>query len=396
MFSDFRNKLNSMPLGAKASVSYAVCSVFQRCLAFITVPLFSRLLTTEQYGQFTVYQSWMSILTIFTTLQLAYGSFSTAMVKFEDDRKGYIAAVYNICLLLNLAFLAIYFPFQDRWNNLFELPTPLVCLMVAETFVQFVIICWYNARKFDFKYKQAIFVTVLTSIISPVITFVFVINSQERGYARIAGAAVFPLVLGTVWFVQGLIAGKGGLKKKYWKYAFSFNIPLLPYYLSQVIFNQSDRIMISHISGTDKAGLYNMAYTLGIILQFVLDAINSSYVPWFYGKIKANKGEENKRIATGIALLMAFLLLGVIAVAPEIILIMGGKPYYEAAWAVPPVAMSILLLFYAQLFINVEFYFEEKTMLVFGSILAAVLNVVLNALLIPVWGFVAAAYTTLI
>jgi O-antigen/teichoic acid export membrane protein len=95
-------------------------------------------------------------------------------------------------------------------------------------------------------------------------------------------------------------------------------------------------------------------------------------------------------------MLMAFLLLGVIAVAPEIILIMGGRAYYEAAWAVPPVAMSILLLFYSQLFINVEFYFEEKTMLVFGSILAAVLNFVLNMLLIPVWGFVAAAYTTLI
>ena len=93
MLFDLRSKLNRMPIGAKASVSYAVCSIFQRCLAFITVPLFSRLLTTEQYGQFSVYQSWSNMLAIFTTLNLAYGSFSTAMIKFEDDRKGYIAAV---------------------------------------------------------------------------------------------------------------------------------------------------------------------------------------------------------------------------------------------------------------------------------------------------------------
>ena len=58
--------------------------------------------------------------------------------------------------------------------------------------------------------------------------------------------------------------------------------------------------------------------------------------------------------------------------------------------------MSLLLLFYAQLFINVEFYYEEKAMLVWGSIVSAVLNVVLNALLIPIFGFVAAGYTTLL
>ena len=74
---------------------------------------------------------------------------------------------------------------------------------------------------------------------------------------------------------------------------------------------------------------------------------------------------------------------------------MAGKDYREAIWVVPPVAMSILLLFYAQLFINVEFYYEQKTMLVWGSIAAAILNIVLNWVLIPTFGFVAAGYTTL-
>ena len=100
-------------------------------------------------------------------------------------------------------------------------------------------------------------------------------------------------------------------------------------------------------------------------------------------------------MANGIAILMAFLLLAVIALAPEVITIMAGPGYEAAMWVVPPVAMSILLLFYAQLFINVEFYYEEKTMLVWGSIGAAVLNIVLNWLLIPRFGFVAAGYTTL-
>lgn len=394
MISKIRSKLQSIPIGVKASVSYTVCSIFQRCLSFITMPLFTRLLTTEQYGQYSVYQSWSGILMIFTTLNLAYGSFSTAMIKFENDRKGYVAAVQNVCLALNAIFLMVYFPFRLQWNQWFNLPTPLVLLMVAEIFAQFVMACWYAQRRFDFKYKHAIALTVANSILSPVLAYLFVINSQERGYARIFGYSVFPLIVGAVLFVLAIFAGKGGWKKEYWKYALSFNIPLIPYYLSQVIFNQSDRIMIDHICGTDKAGIYGVAYTLGTILLFVLNAINNSYVPWFYQKIRDGKGHENKSIATGIALLMAFMLLGVIALAPEVILLLAGRNYYEAAWVVPPVAMSVLLLFYSQLFINVEFYYEEKTLLVWGSIGSAVLNVVLNALLIPKFGFVAAGYTT--
>ena len=172
-------------------------------------------------------------------------------------------------------------------------------------------------------------------------------------------------------------------------------MPLLAYYLSQVVFNQSDRIMISHYCGTDKAAMYGVAYNLALVLNFVLNAINNSYVPWFYGRIKAGKTEENRAVSCGIAVLMALLLLCVIWYAPEIIRVMAGKQYTEAVGVVAPIAMSLLLLFYSQLFINVEFYYEEKRALVAASVGSAVVNIVLNALLIPRFSFVAAGYTTL-
>ncbi len=377
-------------------MAYTICSILQRCFSFITMPLFTRLLNTEQYGQYNIYLSWSSILTIFITLNLAYGSFSTAMIKFENHRREYIAAIQNIAVIFALFFLGMFFLFEDRLTQLFELPAPLVCLMVVEILATFALGCTNGHRRFEFKYKSVVFITLLIAVASPTLGYLFVINSEERGYARIVGYALVMIAIGLVLFIDNAIRGKGGFKKEYWKYALTFNIPLIPYYLSQVIFNQSDRIMISHMSGTDKAGMYSVAYTLATVLVFVLNAINDSYVPWFYGKIKEGRSEDNRNMANGIALLMAVLLLGVIALSPEIILIMAGSAYAEAIWVVPPVAMSILLLFYSQLFINVEFYYEEKTMLVWGSIGAAVLNIVLNALLIPAFGFVAAGYTTLL
>lgn len=397
MIKKMLDKWRATPVEVRATSTYTVCNILRRCLSFITMPLFTRLLTLEQYGQYNVYTATSGILVIFLTLNLYAGSFSRAMVKYENDRRGYICGIQGVCFALTAVFLALYFPFRGFWNGVLELPTPLVLLMVAEILFGFATSCFYEVNRFEYRYKSVVGLTMFSALASPSLALLFVLNADDRGFARIFGYALTTIIIGLCLFIYNTC--KGGLKKtfhkEYWVYALKFNIPLIPYYLSQVIFNQSDRIMIDRISGTDKAGLYGVAYTLATVLTFVLTSINNAYIPWFYRKIKAGQARENRPIANGIAILMAFLLLAVIAIAPEIILIMAGEDYREAIWVVPPVAMSLLLLFYSQLFINVEFYYEEKTMLVWGSILAAVLNIALNAWLIPIFGFVAAGYTTL-
>lgn len=394
--SKVKSKWDAVPLTVKVSTSYAICSIFQRCLSFITLPLFTRILTEEQYGQYTIYSSWSGILSIFLTLNLAYGSFPTAMVKYERQRDAYIASVQGICLLLSALFLIIYLPFSRYWNALFELPTYLVLLMVFEILCNSAILFWSGKKQFEYKYKGVIGLTVIVSVCSPVAAFLLICNSEEKGYARIIGYACVTILIGGFVYISNLIKGKKLYQREFWKYAFSFNVPLLVYYLSQVVFNQSDRIMISHISGKGNAAFYGVAYNLATVLAFVLNAVNNAYIPWFYARLKDGRQEENKQVSCGIALLMAVLLLGIIWFAPEIILVIAGKKYCNAVWVVPPVAMSLLLLFYAQLFINVEFFYEEKKLLVGASVGAALINIGLNALCIPVWGYVAAGYTTLV
>lgn len=388
-------KWKEMPVMVKASATYTVCSILQKCLSFITLPLFTRLMTTEQYGQYTVYTSWSSILTIFITLYLAYGCFNTAMVRFEGDRDRYIAATQGLCTVLAAAFLVVYLPLRHYWNQIFELPTEMVLLMVAEVVGAFSLACWYGKLRFVYKYKQVAGLTLLLSVISPLVAYFMVVGSEDKGTARIVGYAVVTIAFGGALYVWNLVKGKTFFHEKYWRYALSFNVPLIPYYLSQVVFNQSDRIMISHYIGKDKAAIYGVACSLALVLTFVLNAINDAYVPWLYRKLKSGKTQDNGRIANTLALLIAVLLLGIIALAPEVIMVLAGKQYWEACFAVAPVAMSMLLLFYAQFFINIQFYYEEKGQLVYASVGAAVLNVVLNSLLIPKFGYLAAAWTTL-
>ena len=114
MIKKLLNKWTALPVQLRATSAYTICSILQKCLSFITMPLFTRLLTTEQYGQYSVYTSWSGILVIFLTLYLGYGSFSTAMVKFEDDRRGYVCGVQGVCCVLTLLFLAIYLLFYQK------------------------------------------------------------------------------------------------------------------------------------------------------------------------------------------------------------------------------------------------------------------------------------------
>ncbi len=395
MLQKLKNRLDATPVELRASVVYVACDILQKCLSLITMPLFTRLMTPEQIGEMTVYNSWSSTLTLFLTLYMAYGTFSTAMVRFEKDRTGYISSIQTIAAALCGVFLLIYLPFRGFFNGLLSMSTGLVCLMVAEILAKFGLGCWIAWKRFEFKYIGPMVATLILIIASPLLAIFLVVNSQDKGAARILGYALVNLALGGVLLVANFLRGKKIAAREYWRFALTFNIPLIPYYLSQVLLNQSDRIMIEKMVGMAEAGMYGVAYNMAITLTFVLNAINNSYVPWFYGKIKEGKTQENRAVTNGLTLLMAFVLMAVISLAPEIMAIMGGPEYAPAVWVIPPVAVSQLLLMYLQYFVNVQFYYEAKQMLVWGSIGAAVLNIILNWLCIPAFGFVAAGYTTM-
>lgn len=87
--------------------------------------------------------------------------------------------------------------------------------------------------------------------------------------------------------------------------------------------------------------------------------------------------------------------IGMMLLAPEILFILGGKNYMEAKYVMTPVAMGCVCQFLYTLYVNIE-QFKKKTLgMAVASVIAALLNYTLNALLIPQYGYIAAAYTTL-
>lgn len=388
-------KYQSLSPAVKAPIWYTVCSVIQNGISFFTMPVFTNIMTTEQYGLFTVYQSWMGILVIFTTLNLQYGVFNNAMMKYQERRDEYISSMQGLVLVLNAAFLLIYLIFHRQINILFGLSTIIMLAMFLEMSLTPALGLWSGKKRFEYRYREVIAITILMSLVSPVIGVLAVWTSEDKGTAKIIASVLVNAGFYLGIFLLNWWRGKKLFVKEYWKYALGFQIPLLPYYLSQMIFNHSDRIMISSMVGKDKAAIYGVVYNCSMVITFVINAINNAFVPWTYERLNDKEYKSLGKVSNALAVFIGAILLMVMLVSPEIIRTMTPDEYYEGIWTMPPIICSLYFLFLAQLFINVEFFEEKKNYLVWGSIISAVLNIVLNYLLIPVIGYVVAGYTTL-
>lgn len=383
------------PKEVKASIAYTFAGIVRQGLSILTLPLFTRMLTTEEFGVATVYSSAMAILIIFTSLQLPYGSLSTAMVKYEDDRDGYLASATGLCTLLTLIYFGVVTIFHDAFESIFKIPSFLFFIMGFEMLMSTVQGFWMGKQRFEFKYKSVVFVTLGIAVLSIVASLYAIKTFQDKGSARVIANAAIVIAAGVFFYIYIIAKGHKLFSRQYWQFALIFNIPLIPYYLSQSIFNQSDRLMISNICGPGDAAIYGVAYSLAMILVFVLNAIINSYNPWLFINIKKGTISKCKPVSLGLSVLFASMLLCIIMLAPEAIRIMATKDYSSAVNCVPPIVLSALLLFYCSLFDGLQFYYEKKYYLLISSVISALINIVLNALLIPVYGFVAAAYTTL-
>ena len=100
-------KYKNMGVQAKAAIWFTFCSILQKGISMITVPIFTRLLTTDEYGIYSIYLSWLNILTVFTSLNLYYGVFNNAMLKYEDDRDRYTSSMLFLFLYLVIWLLVI-------------------------------------------------------------------------------------------------------------------------------------------------------------------------------------------------------------------------------------------------------------------------------------------------
>ena len=395
-FKILLNKYKEMSSPVKAAIWYTVCNFLNKGIALLSTPIFTRILTEEQYGTFAIFQSWYSILIIFTSLNIFMGGYTKGLLLYKDDRERFTSSQLSLTTFITLIFLCVYVINIDFWTPIFELSPILMLAMFVELLVMPALEFWMARERFDYKYKKVVLVSIFLNIFCIGLSIITILNLDYKVEARVLSDVFIKLIFAGTLFILIFKRGKKVFIKEYWKYALKFNLPLIPHYLSNYILGQSDRLMIGKMVGKAQAAYYSVTSTVSNVMVLLVTAINSSLTPYIYKTINDNKTESIKNKITPIIILISVLSIMVMTFAPEVILIFAGDSYMEAIYVIPPITASVYFIFIYSLFSNIEYYYQKTGSIAIATTFSAILNIVLNYFGIKLFGYYAAGYTTLI
>lgn len=389
-------KYKGLPIQIRVSFWFLICTVLQRSISIITTPIFTRLLTTEEYGKYSVFLSWMGILTCFVTMYIYSGIYPQAIVKFEEERSQYSSAMQGLTIALVTAWLCVYFILFNFWNKLFSLNTPQMLAMFVIMWANAIFGFWSAEQRVEYRYRKLVIVTLIEAVLQPALCVVLIlISDNDKVTGLVWGIAIATFLSYVALLIRQLLKGKVFFSKKIWSYSLKLAIPLIPHYISTVLLNSSDRIMIQKLVGDGQAGIYNLAYTVSICGTLINQAMLQTLQPWIFQKIKADKYEEIKKVAYPALVVIAVVNLLVVLFTPELIRLFGPERYHDAIWVMPPIAMSVFFMFMYNLFSTFEFYYEKSSYVSAATVIGAALNIALNYVFIKQYDYYAAGYTTL-
>ena len=180
-----------------------------------------------------------------------------------------------------------------------------------------------------------------------------------------------------------------------------FGFPLVGYELAGVILDSGDRLIVQHYLGFQALGYYSAAYNMSnYLVMALMFPMNLALFP-IYMKLWATKGSEETRTFLSTALdkfiMVLMCVLAGTAVTARYAVIVLGSQKLQKAYPLLPILVLGLMIYSLHIFFNAGLIIHKKTVTMFKIIgLSAVLNVVLNVLLIPRIGLKGAAIATLL
>ena len=396
-------QLTPRDLNRKAFISgmfFVIVQLLVRGLTFLTTPLYTRLVSTAQFGELRVYESWLLILVPILSLTM-YKSVNRAKFDFDKEYEAYISSVQGLSYIVTAGcFILITLFFRKPFMDFCRLDLLMYITMFLYIFADVSLLYYQGRERQMLRYKRSVIVTACVMVPATVLSIVLLYIGNKNGMQN---ELVDLRVIGYYWpqIIGGLIVagilffqGRFTIRVSHWKYALLFSLPLIPEALSIQIMNQSDKIMIQKMIGDDYTGIFSLATTVSFIIWIILDAVWSAWLPWLYEKLDRNEIEDIRKPWEQIVFFFAFFSWVLVVLAPEIIALLGGARYKEAIYLVAPMVSGVLFRFFSYSFTAVENYRKKTKYTGLGTVIAMILNVILNAVFIYYFGYQAAAYTT--
>ena len=386
----------SASIVAKAGLWYTVCNFLFKGMAFITTPLFARLMSKNELGSFANFSAWASILLVLTSFDLAQ-SVIRSKLEHEDDMDCYAWSILSFTTIWTLFVYGVFLLIPGLFTRITNIDAKYMHLMFWYLLTSPAYTILITKHRAFYKYKMFVLLTGIMMGSGTILSVVLVILMENKLTGRLVGYYSPFILFGLGIFI--LIAARGKrIKTEYWKYACVIMLPLVPHVLSLYLLTVSDTMIITRLCGAEYTAIYSIAYSTYHIVTILFDSMNKAWAPWLLENLHARKYDEIKKVSKIYTLIFEMIILLVLLLVPEIILILGGRRYMDAIYCLPPLVTGCAFTFVYTMYVNIEFY-EKKTFGVsLATMIACAVNIILNFLLIPLnpqHSHIIAAYTTM-
>ena len=364
-------------------------TVLVKAVNLISIPVFSRLLTTSEYGQVDVFMTYVNIFMIILGLDFV-GSVGKGRLDHEEDADEYITSSLLFTTIFSVGVVLIInlvFPLIQVALGMDRLTTNIMLLYSYALFIISYRSAEYNFY-YEYKKNMAMSLSVALGNFALSVVLIETIFRTSKFWGRIIGAMMPTLLIGIFVYFRLARRGHWTMKKDHVRYALEFGVPLIPHNLSHMVLSSADKVMINSMISASASGIYSLVYTLGMMIQVMMEAMNNVFGPWLFRQLKKGANETIRYVQKYYLLMYCVVTIGVLAISPEIIKAVGAKDYWEGI----PMVMWVV---YAT-FINFEFFYKKTMLISVGTIMAAIVNVFLNILFLKRFGYQFGAVSTLL
>lgn len=366
---------------------------------FALIMVFTRFLTQKSYGIVSLYQAYEFILSNVVGL-CTYGSIGTAFVHIDEDKHDkYLSSIMFLSLLSFIVIGVISMFFMGPIVAFTEMSPLMILLMLAQSFGSF---CFNFANvKYVYmrKTEKVCLLSLVVSgsmIVLSVLSLKYEIPGMPDYFGRVLSLAI-PYILCAV-FVMIIVFAKANpfsYLRQAWKFCLPISIPLVFHGVSMVFLSQTDKIMIQKLLLDEaKVGVYSMVITFAAVLNSLYMAFNNTWVPIFYFHLKEKRIEDIKERAENYRRLFSVITVCFVMGAPEVIKLLTDESYWYGISILPISSLTYYILFLYSFAVNYELYKKESVWIAIGTTATAVMNMLLNWLLIPRMDILGAAVAT--
>ena len=380
----------------KNSFLFAIGSIGSKAISFFMLPLYTRMLTTSDYGQLDVLQTTISLLIPLITFQAIEAVFRYSVDMREN--KSASSVLMNgilLCLfgmLISLLLFPVFARIEPFSTYLLFFYLILFFSMMNGVLKQFV-------RGLG---KIKIFVVsdlaYTASFVTFNIIFLVYLKMGLRGYflsmvlAHLINTFIL-LVFGNVFKYLNFKS----FDKSFMKTMLIYSIPLIPNGLMWWVMSVSDRYILTYYMGFDATGIYSVSYKFPSLITLVNGIF---FMAWQLSAMQEYGKEGYEDFYKNIfCVLSSFLLLitaVILLILKPLMSVFVADAFYESWKYVPLLLVGTVFQAFSSFF-GTNYTASKKTKGAFTtSVYGAIVNIGINLLLIPIWGIQAAAFSTML